>query len=102
MEAVSKLAAEYRRFGIGLGILAAKLGEIRHQREAAITVQDKFSEVVRLCLSRPPPPTWKTFIDAADSINCLVDCNIDVCFCVYRSREDYSNTNGTNTDTTFR
>ena len=111
---MSNLAAEYHTFGIGLGILASRLDEIRRQREAATTVNDKFTEVVRLRLSRPPPPTWKTFIDVAKSINRalaqsmhiilepLVDCNNDACFCGYRSREDYSDTNGTNTDTTFR
>ena len=69
VEAVSNLAAEYRTFGIGLGILASRLDEIRRQREAATTVKDKFTEVVQLRLSWLPPPTWKTFIDAAKSIN---------------------------------
>ena len=69
VDAVSKLTAEYRRFGIGLGILPSKLDEIEKQRKTATTVKDKLSQVVQARLSQPSPPTWKTFIDAATPIN---------------------------------
>ena len=67
--AVSKLAAHFRLFGIGLGILPSKVDEIERLRQTPTTVKDKFSQVVTLRLSQLPAPTWKTFIDTARPIN---------------------------------
>lgn len=67
--AVSKLAAHYRLFGIGLGILPSKVDEIERLRKTPTTPNDKLSQVVTLRLGQLPAPTWKTFIDAARPIN---------------------------------
>ena len=68
-EAVSKVAAHFRRFGIGLGILPSKVEEIERLRKTHTTANDKLSQVVTLRLGQLPAPTWKTFIDAARPIN---------------------------------
>ena len=67
--AVSKLAAHFRRFGIGLGLLPSKVEEIGRLRKTPTTANDKLSEVITLRLCQLPSPTWKTFIDAARPIN---------------------------------
>ena len=69
MEAVSKLAASYYQFGIGLGIPPNRLEEIQRQRQTSTTVRDKLTQVVRLRFEKLPKPTWMTFVDAARPIN---------------------------------
>ena len=69
IDAVPKITAKYRQFGIGLGVLPGKIDEIEKQRKTPSSVRDKLSEVITVCLGQLPAPTWKTFIDAAKPIN---------------------------------
>ena len=68
VEAVSKIAANYHRFGSGLGILPSKIEEIERKRKPSTTTKEKLLEVVKLRLRQERAP-WKTFIDAAKLIN---------------------------------
>ena len=68
-DAVPKITAKYRQFGIGLGVLPGKIDEIEKQRKTPSSVRDKLSEVITVRLGQLPAPTWKTFIDAAKPMN---------------------------------